>query len=159
MEHNTHCTSAGSAIGPPWHSTKINGLTATTASRITYARLADTPIVRAVPAPIEPLVVSPIEGTNIGPYHLFRVLWVKHERASKQVKLTGGRNFHLKAKLIPVTSSIYRYTSSIQPTAGNFFAPSHAISLSCLRKTGVSRNGKVRPHPDTTLISCTAPAI
>src|SRR5579871_2903018 len=60
----TNAASSGSAIGPPWHSTRISGFTAFAASCIAWISGTHSSSVLAVDAPIAPPVVSPMCGTS-----------------------------------------------------------------------------------------------
>src|SRR4051794_17110327 len=59
-----YAASSGSEIGPPWHRTRICGLTAAAASRIAWIGGTHSSSVLAVSAPIAPPVVSPLCGTR-----------------------------------------------------------------------------------------------
>src|SRR5690625_5668233 len=61
-----YCTSSGSAIGPPWHSTITSSRIPLATSCISCIRLADSSRVGATSAltPIEPLTVVFIWATN-----------------------------------------------------------------------------------------------
>src|SRR5665648_237929 len=61
----TYCASAGSAIGPPWHRTRMSGLTFLAASASAWTFLAASSSVSAVGAPMVPAVVRPMCGTRM----------------------------------------------------------------------------------------------
>ena len=60
----TAAASSGSAIGPPWQSNRTSGFTATAASCMAWTRATASSSVRAVLAPMLPLVVSPMWATT-----------------------------------------------------------------------------------------------
>ena len=51
---------------------------------------------------------------------------------------------------MPVASRFARKLPSNSPTVGKFCTPEKPISLSCLRKTGISRKGSVPQTPAST---------
>ena len=59
-----YCASSGSAIGPPWQSTRMSGFTRFAASCIAWIAARASSSVIAVAAPIVPPVVRPMCGTS-----------------------------------------------------------------------------------------------
>src|SRR5262249_51014806 len=59
-----YCASSGSAMGPPWQSTRMSGFTAFAASHSACTRSAAWDSVSADLAPIVPFVVSPMCGIS-----------------------------------------------------------------------------------------------
>ena len=54
---------------------------------------------------------------------------------------------------MPVSSRFWRKVPSKRPTVGKFWTPEKPITFSCLRKTGIRRNGSVPQTPASTGVS------
>ena len=139
VRSSTYAASCGSAIGPPWHSTRMPGRTPSAASRIACTRPTHSSSVSAVRAPIVPDVVSPMCGTRTSAPARAIAAACSASKTYGQVTRPRSAASRIistsRSKPMPVSSRFCRNTPSISPTVGKFCTPANPRADSSSRKS------------------------